>query len=233
MSLQTINNGTTDNDAAAEKIRLAFQKTKEMFVEIYGKIPLELTGQTGKILVVKATEDGFELVALSGGGDMLSTNNLSDLTNTVIARANLGLGTASITDATAYATSIQGGLADSALQSITAGSGVTIDITDPQNPIVSSSEANDYVVSGLVDYGNEQITLTLLSTGTINLSIPGIKPVIDGYTVDKGAGNTTYTAIEAGDFCSGWDGTKFVAFKVDSLPYTVEANISYAIQGEI
>ncbi|MDB9801193.1 hypothetical protein OAB94_02325 [Flavobacteriaceae bacterium] len=233
MSLQTINNGTTDNDATAEKIRLAFQKAKEMFTEIYGKIPLELTGQTGKILVVKAAEDGFELVALSGGGDMLSTNNLSDLTNTVIARANLGLGTASITDATAYATSIQGGLADSALQSITAGSGVTIDITDPQNPIVSSSESNDYVVSGLVDYGNEQITLTLLSTGTVNVSIPGIKPVIDGYTVDKGVGNTNYVSIEAGDFCSGWDGTKFVAFRVDSLPYTTEANISYAIQGEI
>ena len=233
MSLQTINNGTTDNDATAEKIRLAFQKAKEMFTEIYGKIPLELTGQTGKILVVKAAEDGFELVALSGGGDMLSTNNLSDLTNTVIARANLGLGTSSITDATAYATSIQGGLADSALQSITAGSGVTIDITDPQNPIVSSSESNDYVVSGLVDYGNSRIVLTLLSTGTVNVAIPGIKPVIDGYTVDKGAGNTTYTAIEAGDFCSGWDGTKFVAFRVDSLPYTTEANISYAIQGEI
>ena len=44
-------------------------------------------------------------------------NNLSDLLNVVAARANLGLGTAATTAATAYATAAQGALADTALQS--------------------------------------------------------------------------------------------------------------------
>lgn len=40
---------------------------------------------------------------------------------------------------TSFATAAQGTKADSAVQSIVAGSNVTVDITDPRNPIVSSS----------------------------------------------------------------------------------------------
>ena len=50
-------------------------------------------------------------------GALLSTNNLSDLSSVVSARTNLGLGTAAVTASTDYATSAQGALADSALQS--------------------------------------------------------------------------------------------------------------------
>jgi hypothetical protein len=46
---------------------------------------------------------------------VLQSNNLSDLTNTTDARANLGLGTAATTAATAYATAAQGTTADNAL----------------------------------------------------------------------------------------------------------------------
>ena len=52
----------------------------------------------------------------AGGGDLLSTNNLSDLTDANAARTNLGLGTAAATDSTAYATAAQGATADTALQ---------------------------------------------------------------------------------------------------------------------
>jgi hypothetical protein len=232
MSLTPVNNGTFDNDPTAEKIRLAFAKVNEMFTEIYGKVPLELTGEQGKILVVKATEDGFELVSLSGGGDMLSSNNLSDLTNIANARLELGLGTAATTDSTEYATPAQGAKADSALQSIVAGTGASVDATDPLNPIISIAEGNDYTVSGVVDYANDRIRLTLFSTGTVD--IPFIaKPIIDGFTIDKGSGNINFTAIEVGDFGSGWDGTRFVAFRVDGLPYTTEGNRAYALNSEI
>lgn len=233
MSLQVINNGTFDNDGSAEKIRLAFEKAKEMFVEIYGKIPLELTGQVGKVLVVKATEDGFELVALTGGGDMLSSNNGSDFTNPDTVRFNLGLGTASITNATAYATAAQGIKADTALQSIAAGLGITIDATDPQNLIITNNETNDYVESGVLDYANEKIILTLVGTGTIDVLFPGVKPFIDGFETKKGAGNTNYIAHEIGDYCSGWDGDKYVAFRVDGLPIATESNRAYAVNGTI
>ena len=59
--------------------------------------------------------------AIAGGGDMLKSENLSGLANYVTARTNLGLGTAAITDATAYATAAQGAKADTALQSIPDG----------------------------------------------------------------------------------------------------------------
>lgn len=52
----------------------------------------------------------------TGSGDMIAANNLSDLTNVSIARANLGLGTAATTNSTTYATAAQGSLADTALQ---------------------------------------------------------------------------------------------------------------------
>jgi hypothetical protein len=233
MSLQTINNGNSDNDPAAEKIRLAFEKAKEMFVEIYGKVPLELAGEQGKILVVKATEDGFELVALAGGGDMLSSNNLNDVLNPASARINLGLGTAATEDSTAFATVVQGAKADTALQSVGAGTGITIDITDPLNPIITNNETNDYVASGALDYANQRVRLTLNGGGTVDVSIPGIKPVIYGFTVDKAAGNVDFTDIEVGDKSAGWEGDRYIAFETTGLPYTTESNRAYAIKGEI
>jgi hypothetical protein len=47
-------------------------------------------------------------------GALLAANNLSDLTNALSARNNLGLGSAATTDSTAYATATQGGNADTA-----------------------------------------------------------------------------------------------------------------------
>lgn len=232
MSLTPVNNGTFDNDPSAEKIRLAFVKVNQMFTEIYGKVPLELTGEQGKILVVKAAQDGFELVSLSGGGDMLSSNNLSDLTNIANARLELGLGSAATTNSTAYATAAQGAKADTAIQSIVAGTGVSVNVADPLNPIISVSEGNDYVESGIVDYANDRIRLTLLSDGTVDIPFVA-KPIIDGFTVDKGSGNTNFAAIEAGDFVSGWDGIRFIAFRVDGLPHTTESNRAYALNSKI
>ena len=51
----------------------------------------------------------------AAAGDLVSTNNLSDLTSAATARTNLGLGTAATTASTDYATAAQGTTADAAL----------------------------------------------------------------------------------------------------------------------
>lgn len=52
--------------------------------------------------------------------------------------AGLGLGTAAQADVGDFATAAQGLLADSAIQSVVAGVNVTVDISDPKNPVVNS-----------------------------------------------------------------------------------------------
>lgn len=49
-----------------------------------------LVGNTGKFLKVNAGETDMEWTALAGGGDLLSSNNLSDLTSAPTALTNLG-----------------------------------------------------------------------------------------------------------------------------------------------
>lgn len=49
-----------------------------------------VTGNGNKVLRVNAGGTAYELFTPSGGGDLLSTNNLSDLTNAGTARTNLG-----------------------------------------------------------------------------------------------------------------------------------------------
>ena len=68
------------------------------------------------------TGSTWEFAYVPGATYLAKANNLSDLTNFATARTNLGLGTAAVTNSTAYATSAQGSLADSAFQTASAGS---------------------------------------------------------------------------------------------------------------
>lgn len=55
--------------------------------------------------------------------------------------------------------------------------------------------------------------------------------LIDGFTVYKGDGNTTTTAIEVGDFITGFFGATFVAGTVNTIPVTTVDDIDVALDG--
>ena len=215
MAYIEINNGSFDFDPTADKVRISFDDVKTMFSEIFDKIPLDLSGEDGKILKVKATEDGFELVSASGSGDMLAANNLSDLDDAGDARTNLGLGSAAESDSGDFATDTQGGKADTAIQTLTAVSGITIDTSSPydaQNPGLSVSPVT---VTGL-SFAPGTGVLTLAVDGatdiTVDLSAYTVLK-IDDYTVEKGSGNTDYETIENGDVGFGFEDDSFVAWE--------------------
>ncbi|MEM1337257.1 MAG: hypothetical protein AAGF96_05880 [Bacteroidota bacterium] len=218
MGLQTINNGTFDFDLSAEKVRISFDKVKAMFAEIYEELPLDtlLAGNAGLFLRVKATEDGYELAAIPGGGDLLASNNLNEFAGDPSqAKNNLGLGSAADAELSDFATSAQGGLADSAIQSIQQGDGVSIDITDPTNPEISF---NGVTVIGLsVNALSKTLTLEVSGGSNISLDMSNyLKLLINGLDTIKGTGNTNPSTHENGDLAYGWEGENFIAFKQES-----------------
>jgi len=86
-------------------------------------------GTTKKVTVAN-------LVAAAPQGDLLASNNLSDLANAGTSRTNLGLGTAATTASTAYATSAQGATADTATQPGDLGTAALLDVGTTASKIV-------------------------------------------------------------------------------------------------
>ena len=233
MAKEIVLNGASDNDPAGEKIRLAFGKVNSNFTEIYDAIPItsaQLATQAGKILVVNAGSTAYELVAASGGGDLLAANNLSELVATAAtARTNLGLGTAATTAATAYATAAQGALADSALQSVVAGTGISINITDPQNPIITNTET-DTEITGFEITADLVLRITLSNAAVLNIDLTSyLVPSIGGMFLEKYSGNKNFAAIQANDVLKGWEDfdTKvtWIEGTVLALPFTLPADL--------
>ena len=96
----------------------------------------------GTNITVDNTDPQNPVISASGGG--ASVTNTSDLVNdgsdgTSVYVEQDELGSAASANVGDFATAAQGALADSALQSVVAGTGVTIDNTDPQNPVINSS----------------------------------------------------------------------------------------------
>lgn len=98
------------------------------------------------------------------------------------------LGTAAAQDAAAFATAAQGAKADTAIQTIVAGGNITVDNTDPQNPIVSSSGGGG---------GGGSVTSVAMTVPT-GLSVAGSPVTTSGtLALSHASGYQAYTSAEA------------------------------------
>lgn len=176
--------------------------------QLNGIAGLAYTGNAGLVVAVNGTEDGFELVSsasglptqtgnsgkflttdgsdaswatIPGGGDMLSTNNLSDLANAGTARTNLG-----------------GTTVGQALFMLTNPSAVTFLRVDAENTVTARSAANFKI-----DLSLNLVENTALSTwaGTSNITTVGTvgTGTWAGTTIGTTRGGTGLTSFAQGD----------------------------------
>ena len=151
----------------------------------YATIDLDHINQSGatdgQIPVWNDTLGEWVASTAAGTGDLLSTANLSDLADIPTARTNLGLGTAATTDAADYATSAQGTLANSALQS---------------EDIDTLAELNAIVGDATLDSSSDARTPT---AHTHTASDIDAEASVDGYVLTSdGAGNAAWEASTGG-----------------------------------
>jgi hypothetical protein len=133
------------------------------------------------------------------------------------------LGTAAATASTDYATAAQGIKADSALQSVVAGTGVSVDNTNPQSPVISATGAGSGDVVGPASATDSAIALfdgttgkLLKDGGALNKAAVGLGNVDNTSDVNKPV-STAQAAADATKLSkSGDTGTGNYSFLGDS-----------------
>lgn len=96
--------GAANGGAVREILDLEIGTDVQAFSEVLAALAgLDPSGNSLKVIRVNSAGDGFELITLAVGGDLLAANNLGDLDDVAEARANLELGTAALSDAADFA----------------------------------------------------------------------------------------------------------------------------------
>ena len=203
------------------------------------------TGETGGSKFLREDGDGTSSwVAVPGGGDLLSTNNLSDLANAATARTNLNVdvaGTDNSTDVTLAGTGTYLSLAG---QQITVDPITESDISDLQSYLTAVAEsdvegalasavaftANNYVfnVNQTVGAGQDNYVLTYdHGTGEIQLEAAA-----------GGGGDAWGDAVDAnivpdadGTRNLGADLTRFATAYLDALEVTGNITVGGTVDG--
>lgn len=154
-----------------------------------------LTGTSGtpsasNPYATKATTDTEASARSSGDALALKiASNLSDLNNAATARSNLGLGTASVTASTAYATAAQGATADAA------ASGLSSHVGNTANPHGTTAAQTGAVPTSRTVNGH-----ALTADVTVTKSDVGLGNVDNTADVNKPVSTAQATAIAAQTF---------------------------------
>lgn len=126
---------------------------------------VQLTDNDNSLVVHISGHYRFKFLSSAGEttAGVLCIGNPTTLTdsNDIIANG-LGLGTAAYEDIDYFATAGQGALADTAIQSIVAGTGITVNIADPHNPIINATGSGASTNVSLTGYYVNADTVPLL-----------------------------------------------------------------------
>ena len=152
-------------------------------------------------------QSGLASLTTTVGTKLAKASNLSDLANASTARGNLGLGSAAVQNSGAFATSVQGATADSAIQpddlASVATSGAYGDLTG--KPTTITTTQRDAIVNNTAKQTNVSTNLSATATGTSltvnssdgnNASIPAVTSTTWGAMTDED--KVHLDSIEAG-----------------------------------
>lgn len=167
----------------------------------------------GNVLMWNSTTNKWEPKPIAGGGDLLSANNLSELTNKPTARTNLGLA--------ALAT----------LGSVSGGTGGTItDLTIDNNDIATNAAIDGTKISPTFTSNLSAPSLKLTSGSTsingLAYTWPTVAPVANTFLKSDASGNLSWTAGGSGfsslNAIPKGDGSALVASSITDDGTTVE-----------
>lgn len=228
MPRQIIDTGTLElNGQDGDTNRDAADKTNANFQELYAQNESFVRGAgvvPGGAMVVFAGTTGNQVAAATGGAP----------------------GTAAFRNATDFATAAQGTKADNAQAKLSPGANITIDNTDPLNPIISASGGGGAVatVAGVEPFGgdipaaelvialgvDQKLGLTATAAAATKLATPrNINGVaFDGTANITVTDNTKEPAITAGTASQYWSGLKAWVDFATSVRASVLTGLSLA-----
>jgi hypothetical protein len=192
---QTINIGTTANDGTGDPLRSAMQKINENFTESYANI---LTAATSSGTNTYSVSPDPAVPSLANGRRILVTFSNANTSGTVTLNAS-SLGAQPVKDnegndltigaipaggsfilrynGTQWRVVGSAGGGSGGVQTIVAGTNITVDDTDPENPIISASGGGGSLSSVGITIGSSgtdaaAVGSPLTSDGSITLNLP-------------------------------------------------------------